>query len=102
MLPCFFRGMVSTLVASIRSARITIGRVSWGSITSSMNPCSAAMNGLAKRSRNSCVFSRARSVLRQGPAIEILTAPFGSHHGDLGRGPGQVHVARRVLEPITQ
>ena len=27
MLPCFLRGMVSTLVASIRSARITIGRV---------------------------------------------------------------------------
>lgn len=36
MLPCFLRGMVSTLVSSIRRARITRGRVSRGSITSSM------------------------------------------------------------------
>lgn len=35
MFPCFFRGMVSTLLASIRKARITLGRVSRGSMTSS-------------------------------------------------------------------
>ena len=35
MLPCFLRGMVSTLFSSMRSARITRGRVSRGSITSS-------------------------------------------------------------------
>ena len=33
--PCFFRGMLSTLFSSMRSARITRGRVSCGSITSS-------------------------------------------------------------------
>ena len=36
MFPCFFRGIVSTLVSSMRRARITRGRVSRGSITSSM------------------------------------------------------------------
>ena len=36
MLPCFLRGMVSTLVSSIRSARISRARVSCGSITSSI------------------------------------------------------------------
>lgn len=50
MFPCFLRGMVSTLFANIRSARITFGRVSRGSITSSINPRSAATNGFAKRS----------------------------------------------------
>ena len=56
MFPCFLRGIVSTLFSSIRSARITRGRVSRGSITSSMNPRSAAMNGFANRSRNSAIF----------------------------------------------
>lgn len=36
MLPCFLRGMVSVLFASMRKARITLARVSRGSITSSM------------------------------------------------------------------
>ncbi len=35
ILPCFLRGIVSVLFASIFSARITLGRVSCGSITSS-------------------------------------------------------------------
>ena len=58
MLPCFLRGMVSTFVASMRSARMTRGLVSCGSITSSIKPSSAAINGLAKRSRNSSIFWR--------------------------------------------
>jgi hypothetical protein len=36
MFPCFLRGIVSPLFASIRKARITFGRVSCGSITSSI------------------------------------------------------------------
>ena len=43
MFPCLRAGTVSRLVESIRSALIRRGRVSAGSITSSMNPRSAAM-----------------------------------------------------------
>ena len=63
ILPCFLRGIVSTLFSSMRSARITCGRVSRGSITSSMYPRSAATNGLAKRSRNSSIFGAGASVV---------------------------------------
>ena len=35
ILPCFLRGIVSTLFSSMRRARMTRGRVSWGSMTSS-------------------------------------------------------------------
>jgi hypothetical protein len=58
MLPCFFLGELSTLFLSIRKARMILGRVSCGSITSSMNPRSAATNGFANRSRNSSTFWR--------------------------------------------
>ena len=36
MLPCFFGGFVSRLFRSISNASMSRGRVSWGSITSSM------------------------------------------------------------------
>ncbi len=36
MLPCFFRGLVSRFVARVRSAWTSFGRVSWGSMMSSM------------------------------------------------------------------
>ena len=47
MFPCLRAGIVSRFVPSIRSALIKRGRVSAGSITSSMNPRSAAMYGVA-------------------------------------------------------
>ena len=45
MFPCLRAGIVSRFVDSIRSALISRGRVSAGSITSSMNPRSAAAYG---------------------------------------------------------
>src|ERR1041385_558985 len=41
--PCFFGGFLSRLVRSIRSASMSRGRVSRGSITSSTNPRAAAL-----------------------------------------------------------
>ena len=42
MLPCFFAGRVSRLFCSISSARMIVGRVAAGSITSSTYPRFAA------------------------------------------------------------
>ncbi|OIQ64913.1 hypothetical protein GALL_535330 [mine drainage metagenome] len=50
MLSCFFQGLLSFLPRSDAKARATRRRVECGMITSSMNPFSAATNGLAKRS----------------------------------------------------
>src|SRR4029453_8505718 len=61
MFPGFRAGTVSRLVESIRSALIRRGRVSAGSITSSMNPRSAAMYGVANLSWY-CWISSARAV----------------------------------------
>ena len=49
MLPCLRLGCATRLVSSVSSAVITFGRVSCGTITSSMYPRSAAEYGLAKR-----------------------------------------------------
>ena len=46
-LPCFFAGMWSFFDRSMFKARIIRGRVSRGSITSSMNPREAATYGVA-------------------------------------------------------
>lgn len=43
MLPCFRGGFVSRLFFSSERARISFGRVNFGSMTSSMKPRSAAM-----------------------------------------------------------
>ena len=51
MLPCFFRGFVSRLSASNVRARMSLGRVSDGRMTSSTYPRAAAMYGLAKSAR---------------------------------------------------
>src|SRR5690625_7071509 len=47
ILPCFFRGFVTTLFSSIRRPRLILILVSSGVITSSMYPRSAATYGLA-------------------------------------------------------
>ena len=96
------RGIVSTLFSSIRSARITRGRVSCGSITSSMKPRSAAMNGLAKRSRNSSIFClRAPRPDLGGRAdlapIHDVHRALGAHHRDLRRRIREVHVRAQML-----
>src|SRR5216684_1737252 len=57
MLPCFFFGFVSRLFSRARRAVMILARVSAGSMTASMYPRSAATKGLAKRSRNSAIFS---------------------------------------------
>jgi hypothetical protein len=49
MFPCFRFGCSTRLVWRVRSARISFGRVSCGTMTSSMYPRSAAEYGLAKR-----------------------------------------------------
>jgi hypothetical protein len=50
MLSCFFHGLLSRLLRRLAKARVTRRRVESGMITSSMNPFSAATNGLAIRS----------------------------------------------------
>lgn len=42
MLPCFFRGNTATLFSNIENAIISFFRVSFGCITSSINPRAAA------------------------------------------------------------
>ena len=51
--PCFFGGFLSRLPSSISSAAISRRRVSWGAITASTYPRSAAIYGFANCSRNS-------------------------------------------------
>ena len=101
--PCFFRGMVSTLFSSIRSARITRERVSCGSITSSTYPRSAATNGLAKRSRNSSIFCFAHALLvrrrRQFAAVDDVHRALRPHHRDLRRRPRQIDIRAHLLRP---
>src|SRR5260370_461045 len=76
MLPCFFLGLVSRLFSRARRAVMMRARVSAGSVTASMYPRSAATNGLAKRSRDSAIFSWRRlsrsgsSALHGGVDIE--------------------------------
>ena len=53
-------------------ARITLGRVSRGSITSSIKPCSAAMNGLANRSLYSLICSARAAALSTARASSRL------------------------------
>src|SRR5437667_517414 len=55
--PCFLGGLESRLVSSIRKAEMSFLRVYFGSMISSMKPCSAAMYGFANFSRNSSTFS---------------------------------------------
>src|SRR5262245_2284388 len=62
-LPCFLGGLLSRLVLSNSSLSQRRARVSRGSITSSMYPCSAATYGVASMSRYSRAFS-ARSEER--------------------------------------
>ena len=50
ILSCFFQGFSTVLLRSMLKARQMRRRVVLGRITSSMEPRSAAMNGLAKRS----------------------------------------------------
>jgi hypothetical protein len=57
MFPCLRAGIVSRFVDSIRNALINRGRVSAGSITSSMKPRSAAAYGV----ENFALYSRIRS-----------------------------------------
>ncbi len=106
MFPCFLRGMVSTLFANIRSARITFGRVSRGSITSSINPRSAATNGLAKRSWNSSIFCLRAAALSSAAASSrrytIFTAPSAPMTAISAVGYAKFTSVRRCFEPITQ
>src|SRR5919201_7143485 len=53
MMPCFFQGLNSFLLARALSACIIMGRVSMGSITTSITPFSAAIYGFANLSRYS-------------------------------------------------
>ena len=52
MFPCFLRGLLTTLFSSILNALINLARVSAGSMTSSINPRSAARYGFAKIQRH--------------------------------------------------
>ncbi len=47
MFPCFREGRASRLFLAASSALTSRGRVSWGSMTSSMYPISAALYGFA-------------------------------------------------------
>ena len=49
MLSCFFHGFCNVLPRSLRRPSAMRRRVECGMITSSMKPCEAATNGLAKR-----------------------------------------------------
>ena len=97
MLPCLRQGFSSFLFLSIASDRQMRLRVSWGMITSSMKPRWPAMKGLA----NFSLYSFSRAAIFAGSPFSsrkmISTAPFGPHHRDLGRRPGEVHVAPQVL-----
>src|SRR5512141_2875627 len=81
MQPCFLGGLLSRLLDSISSALINRGRVSRGSITSSIYPREAATYGLANLVRYSSTNSPLRCV--ESAACEsslrkiILTAPSG-------------------------
>src|SRR5207248_7435528 len=79
--PCFFGGFLSRLFSRLRSAVISLRRVSRGWMTSSMNPRPAAIYGFANFARNSATLS-ARTAA--GSAAEsssrlyrMLTAPSG-------------------------
>src|SRR6478609_8751471 len=79
MLPCLRAGTASRLVDSMRSALMSRGRVSAGSITSSMNPRSAAAYGVENFSRYSVMSSARRPAGSSDRSISflntMLTAP---------------------------
>src|SRR5439155_5341460 len=81
MLPCLRRGLVSRLPARERSAAMSFGRVSRGSITSSTYPRAAATYGFAKRSTYSPTSWLLRSSGSSALAISsrwmTFTAPSG-------------------------
>ena len=81
MLPCFLRGIHSFLLASIRSARTSFARVWRGSITSSIQPFSAARYGFAKRVENSSTLDCRKLSGSADDAssrrYRMLTAPSG-------------------------
>src|SRR5439155_8855861 len=55
--PCFLGGLESRLVSSMRKAEMSFLRVYFGSMISSMKPCSAAMYGFSNFCRNSSTFA---------------------------------------------
>jgi hypothetical protein len=79
MLPCFLGGFLSRLVSSAASAVINLPRVSRGAITWSMNPCSAAMYGLANFSRYSAILAaRAAATFALRAAASKAPSPADS------------------------
>src|SRR5918996_6590350 len=81
MLPCFFQGLDSFLLARALSACIIMGLVSIGSITTSITPFSAAIYGFANLLRNSLAsfffVSAAFGVFFRSLRCMIVTAVSG-------------------------
>ena len=77
---------------------MTFGRVSCGSITSSIKPRSAAANGLAKRSRYCSIFDlRAFASAFKLTAVDDVNSSLRAHDGDFGGRIGQIDIGAKVL-----
>ena len=100
MLPCFLRrhGVDLGLQHPQRADHVLARLARLDDIVD--EPCSAATNGLAKRSLNSSIFSR--RVVSGSPRLHLspvddIHRSFRSHHRDLRRRPREVHIGAQVL-----
>src|SRR5690349_20622537 len=105
MFPCFLLGRISRFEASRRNAFTISIRVSWGGMTPSTYPRSAARYGLASVSSYS-VTSCARVASGSAASFSslryrMLTAPWAPITAICAVGQATLMSAPRCLDPIT-